>query len=382
MKRQLSLIASVAILSASSVYADSNSIDEAFKNGKISGDVSVHYETWDRNGGEEDSSFSTPSIGLKFETDSFKGFSAAVGFRGNTQTSEKNHNDYEDTMVEDGSVTEAYIHYENDIFALRAGRQEIDLEWLGDYNDAIVGILKAIPYTTLTAGYTNRQAEITLDTHDKFSRFRKDGTNKDNPAFVIDAKVEPLKGLVFNPYFYTADDIADYYGLKADYDTDLFGLTAHYAASNEDNPKGADKMEDGSIYNLEGRLNIDSFALKAGYIKTDSDGAIGSMDSLGDNIDPTEELGDAVYGTDAKSYYFGVGYTYKALELSALYTHADHDVNSKSVDDKEIALAAAYAFTEQLGAELIYSDANIDKNSDLNDGEDYNKFVANITYSF
>ncbi|AXH10421.1 hypothetical protein CP960_04790 [Malaciobacter halophilus] len=381
MKKQISLIASAAILSATAVYADSNSIDEAFKNGKVSGDVSFHYQTWDRNGGEEDSSFSTPSVGLKYETDSFKGFSAAVGFRGNTQTSEKNHNDYENEMAEDGSVTEAYIHYENDTFAVRAGRQEIDLEWLGDYNDGIVGILKAIPYTTLTAGYTNRQAAIALDEHGSFERFENKKENN-TEAYVIDAKIEPLKGLVFNPYFYTADEIADYYGLKADYDTDLFGLTAHYAASNEDNPKGADKMEDGSIYNLEGRLNIDSFAFTAGYIKTDSDGAIGSMDSLGDNIDPTEELGDAVYGTDAKTYYLGVGYTYNALELSALYTHADHDVDSKSVDDKEIALTASYAFTEQLGAELIYSDANIDKNSDLNNGEDYNKFVANITYSF
>lgn len=379
--KRLSLIASLTLLSSTSVFADSNSIDEAFKNGKVSGDISAHYETWDRNGGEKDSGFSTPSIGLRFETDTFKGFSAAVGFRGNTQTSEEHNSDYEDTMMNNGDVTEAFIQYDNDIFTLKAGRQEMDLEWLGDYNDGVIAVLKAIPYTTLTAGYTNRQAEITLDTHDDFHRF-ENKKGDDSAGFVVDGKIEPLKGLVFNPYFYTADDIADYYGLKATYDNDLYGLTAHYAQTNEDNPNGSND-KDGDILNLEARLNIADVNFTLGYIKTDSDGGIGSLDSLGDNIDPTEELTDAVYGVDAQSYYLGVGYTFKDLELSALYTHTEHDNdNSKQVDDKELTLAAGYYITDHLGAEVIYTDSNIDKNSDLNEGKDYSKFVANLVYTF
>ncbi|AXX93075.1 hypothetical protein CPU12_12990 [Malaciobacter molluscorum LMG 25693] len=379
MKRNISIIASLAIFSVTSVFAESNSIEEAFKNGKTSGDISVHYETWD-NGSNKDYGFSTPSIGLKFETDTFNGFSAGVAFRGNTETSEENNGDYEETMAENGNVTEAYIQYENDIFAVKAGRQEMDLEWLSDYNDGVIAILKAIPYTTLTAGYTNRQAEITLDTHDKFHRF-ENKKGDDSAGFVIDGKIEPIKGLVFNPYFYTADDIADYYGLKTTFDNDLFGLTAHYAQTNEDNPKGLND-KDGDILNLEARLNVNDFNFMIGYIKTDSDGGIGSLDSLGDNIDQTEELTDAVYGIDAKTYYLKAAYTYKDLELSALYTHSKHDVSTKDVKDKELTLAASYNITKQLSAELIYTDANIDKNSDLNDGEDFNKFVANLTYSF
>ncbi|RXJ87983.1 Opr family porin [Arcobacter sp. CECT 8985] len=379
--KKLSLVASLTLLSSTSVFADSNSIDEAFKNGKVSGDISAHYETWDRNGGEKDSGFSTPSIGLRFETDTFKGFSAAVGFRGNTQTSEEHNSDYEDTMMNNGDVTEAFIQYDNDIFTLKAGRQEMDLEWLGDYNDGVIAVLKAIPYTTLTAGYTNRQAEITLDTHDDFHRF-ENKKGDDSAGFVIDGKIEPLKGLVFNPYFYTADDIADYYGLKATYDNDLYGFTAHYAQTNEDNPNGSND-KDGDILNLEARLNIADVNFTLGYIKTDSEGGIGSLDTLGDNIDPTEELTDAVYGVDAQSYYLGVGYTFKDLELSALYTHTEHDNdNSKQVDDKELTLAAGYSITDHLGAEVIYTDSNIDKNSDLNEGKDYSKFVANLVYTF
>ncbi|AXH15705.1 hypothetical protein CP985_05120 [Malaciobacter mytili LMG 24559] len=383
MKKNLSLFASAAILCTTSLFADSTSIDEAFKNGKVSGDISVHYETWNKKGGEEDSGFSTPSVGLKFETDTYKGFQAGVAFRGNTELSEENHDDYEATMQKDGSVTEAYVQYENDTFLVKAGRQEIDLEWLGDYNDGVVAVLKAIPYTTLTAGYTNRQAEITLDTHDKFERFEnKKGDN--SAGYVIDAKVEPLKGLVFNPYFYTAKDIADYYGLKTTFDTDVYGLTAHYAQTNEDNVNGSND-EDGSILNLEARLNIADFTFTAGYIKTDSKGGIGSMDALGDNIDPTEELGDAVYATDSKSYYLGAGYTFKDLEISALYTQSKYentDNNENNVKDKELTFAAAYSITEQLGVEVIYTDVDADKDSVLNDGHDFNKFVANVTYSF
>lgn len=50
MKKNLSLFASAAILCTTSLFADSTSIDEAFKNGKVSGDISVHYETWNKKG--------------------------------------------------------------------------------------------------------------------------------------------------------------------------------------------------------------------------------------------------------------------------------------------------------------------------------------------
>ncbi len=383
MKKNLSLVASATIFSTISLFADSISIDEAFKNSKVNGDISIHYQTRNNKGGEENSGFSTPSVGLKFETDTYKGFKAGVAFRGNTELSEENHNDYEATLQKDGSVTEAYVQYENDTFLVKAGRQEIDLEWLGDYNDGIVAVLKAIPYTTLTAGYTNRQAEITLDTHNKFERFENKKGNY-SVGYVIDAKIEPLKDLVFNPYFYTAKGIADYYGLKTTFDTEIYGFTTHYAQTNEDNVYDSN-YEDGNILNLEARLNIANFTFTAGYIKTGSKGAIGSMDSLGDNIDPTEELGDAVYATNSKSYYLETSYNFKDLEISAFYTQSKYkntDNNKNNIKDKELTFTATYSITEQLGVKAIYTNVDLNKNSILNDGHDFNKFMANITYSF
>ncbi|XPV53182.1 MAG: hypothetical protein ACNI3H_13265 [Halarcobacter ebronensis] len=39
-------------------------------------------------------------------------------------------------------MTEAYLKYANESFSLTAGRQAIDLEWLGDYNEAVVAQLQ------------------------------------------------------------------------------------------------------------------------------------------------------------------------------------------------------------------------------------------------
>ncbi|MFA6712036.1 MAG: porin, partial [Candidatus Caldatribacteriota bacterium] len=78
--RNLSLVTSAVLLSSSVALADSNSIKEAFANGKTSGDITVYGESID-NKNAKDTGLASGSIGLNYETDSFKGFSASVGFR-------------------------------------------------------------------------------------------------------------------------------------------------------------------------------------------------------------------------------------------------------------------------------------------------------------
>ncbi len=161
--------------------------------------------------------------------------------------------------------------------------------------------------------------------------------------------------------------MASFYGLKADYDSDLFGLTAHYAASDEDDLT----KEDGSILHLEARTNFNGLDLALGYIKTDKDGGIGSMDTLGDNIDPTEELG--VYENDEKTIYTTAGYTISEVELSALYAQVDRANSDK---DKEITLGAAYSFTKSISGDITYTDISKDS------ADDQSKLAMNLVYSF
>ena len=133
-------------------------------------------------------------------------------------------------------MTEAYIKYAMEGFALTAGRQAVDLEWLGDYHEAVVAAITAIPDTTVVLGYTQRKAESGIDLSEDFHEF-----NGNKGAYVIDVKYAGLEGIEFNPYAYSAPDVADWYGLKTTFTADMFGAVAHYAISSEDT------QDDGSI---------------------------------------------------------------------------------------------------------------------------------------
>jgi len=362
MKKQLSIIASAAVLSTAA-YAESNTISKAFENGKTSGDLSAHYQSWD-NDNAADSGFSVGTIGVNYSTDSFSGLTLNTGFRAAHVFTEKEDNDSNDDIAVDSVMNVFNISYANNFGSLTVGRQEIDLEWLGDFNEAAVAAITTIPSTTLVLGYTTRQAVAGNDEISKFADVTKDG------AYVVDAKYEGIEGAVLNPYFYSAKDAADFYGFKADYDNDMFGLTGHYAASSED---AASTKKDGSIMAFEARTAFAGVSLSAGYISVDEDG-IGSMDSFGDNIDPTEELGDYVYAADAKTIYATAGYTIADVELAALYAQADSDATNKK--DKELTVGAAYSFNDNLSAEVMYTDLSLES------ADDASKLVANVTYEF
>ena len=364
MKKQLSIITSAIILSTSAVYADSNSIEDAFKNGQVSGDISAHYQKTDKTN-EKNSGFSAATIGVNYKTDSLNGFALEAGFRANHELTEEENGDYDGEFKNNSLMTLANISYSNEILTVIAGRQEIDLEWIGDYNEAIVAALTPSENITVVAAYSTRQAAAGVDESGDFEDVTDDG------AFVLDGKYQVSDELVINPYFYSAKDAVDFYGLKADFDTDIFGLTAHYAKSSTDSKlkdEDGNHIENGSIKHFEARTSLIGVDLALGYINTNKKG-IGAMDSFGDNIDPTEELGAYDY---EDTYYGAIAYNIADIELSALYAQAENT----SKTDKEITLGVAYSFTDNLSAELVYTDLSLESASD------YNKVATTVSYAF
>jgi len=372
--KNLSLVTSAVLLSSTVALADSNSIKEAFANGTTSGDITVYGESID-NKNAKDTGLASGSIGLNYETDSFKGFSASVGFRANHEFQEvvdtsdvnpANHYTYDNTFANNAIMNVAAVKYATDAYFISVGRQAIDLEWLGDFNEAVVAGITAVPDTTIILGYTDRQAEIGFDVVEDFT-----DVNGNKGAYVVDVKNNSIENVELNPYFYSAPDVADFYGLKASYDNDMFGATAHYAKSNEDT------QQDGDIYNLEGRLNVVGISFAAGYIGTDKTVGRGSMDAFGDNMSPFEE-GNHTYDPDAKTYYGSIGYEIAGVELAALYGQTKYDNSGIKDKENELNLSVGYSFTEELSASLMYVD--YDDKSTANG--DYDKVFANVTYSF
>ena len=359
--KKISLVACGVLLSSSMAFG-ADTIDSAFKEGKVSGSLSLYGQSID-NKSTTDEAFSSGAISLAFETASLYGFSAKAGFIGVHVFDEKNNTDA-DIIASKALMTEAYGQYSNDAVTVMVGRQAIDLEWMGDFHEAAVVAVTAIPDTTIVLGYTQKMAVAGVD--EVSERFEK--VNGDKGAYVLDVKYAGLEGVEFNPYAYSAPDLADWYGLKATFTADMFGAVAHYAASNED----VIGTEDGSIGHVELNTTISDFTAALGYIKTDKDGGAGSMPAVGDNISPFED-GNYVYDVDARTVYGSVGYSIAGVDLGALYGQ------TKYVDDKEkeLNLTVGYSFTESLAASLLYADIDADSSSD-----DYNKVLASVEYTF
>ncbi|MFY9075426.1 Opr family porin [Malaciobacter mytili] len=366
--KKISLYTCALLLSASTLVA-ADSIDEAFKNGKVSGDITLYTIKTDNKDGVKNSGFTAGTIGLGYETDSYKGFSAKMAFRGNHEFSEVEEDDYENSFVNDAIITEANIKYANKDFSLTLGRQVIDLEWLEDYNEAVVAAITAIPDTTIVAGYTHRQATSDEDESSDFTELTKKG------AYVLDVKYNGIKDVEFNPYFYSAPDAVDFYGLKASYSSDIFSAIAHYASSNVDNKAKNDTTDDGNILNLEVGTTIAGISASIGYIKTDSKYGIGLMDTYGDNINLMDS-GNQLYSADAKTFYGTLGYEVAGVELGALYSATEY--SSSNYDENELNLTVGYKITDSLSVGVLYVNIDADdKDSDTNDNE-----YASLTLSY
>ena len=368
--KKVSLVVSGLILSSTMTFA-ADTIDSAFKEGKVTGSLGIYGQKVEVKNFEPDFGYANANATLGYETASFYGISAKAEFKGNLKLGEVEKGDYksEDAFQNTALMTEAYLKYANEMIALKAGRQAVDLEWMGDYQQAVIAEITAIADTTIVLGYSQRKAESGIDLSEDFDKF-----NENKGAYVADIKYAGFAGVEFNPYFYSAPDMADWFGLKTTFTAENFGLIAHYAATNEDSNKNG-QLEDGTIGHVELNTKIEDFTAAVGYIKTDKDGGAGSMAEIGDNISPFED-GNYVYEIDAKTIYGSLGYTIADIELGALYGQTKFERDYK---EKELNLTVAYSFTDSLEASVLYADIKADKDyGDL----DYNKILASVEYSF
>ena len=363
---KVSLVACGLLLSSSFAFG-ADSIDSAFKEGKVSGSLTAYGISHDGKGlpsadeGDADSAFGT--INLGYETASYMGVSAKAGFAAGHAMADGN-------LDNDALMTEAYIKYANEMFSVTGGRQAVDLEWMGDYHEAVVAAITAIPDTTIVLGYTNQMAVADEDEIGDFSGDWNDDGIKDDGAYVVDVKYTGLEGIEFNPYYYSAPDIASWYGLKTTFTADMFGVVAHYAASNED----VATTDDGSIGHVELNTSLAGVSAAVGYITTDKDGGTGSMAALGDNISPFDG-GVNTYSADAKTIYGSLGYSIAGVDLGVLYGETDFDANS---EEKELNLTAGYSITDSLSVGLLYVNYDLEDSSN----SDYQEYSATVAYTF
>lgn len=370
----ISLVACGLILSSTMAFG-ADTIDAAFKEGKASGSLALYGAKYDLKDGEADSGYGNGNATVAFETGSFYGLSAKAEFKGNINLGEIEKDDRDggadSAFANNSLMTEAYIKYAMEGFAISAGRQAIDLEWLGDYNESVVAAITAVPDTTIVLGFANRQAESGIDVSEDFSDI-----NGNKGAYVADIKYAGLQSVEFNPYAYSAPDVAHWYGLKTTFTTDYVGGLVHYAASNED----VANTDDGSMLALELNTTVADLTAAIGYIKTGKDNGIGSMAAAGDNYVPFDS-GNAIYRADARNVYGSLGYTIVGVELGALYGVTTFESND--LKEKELNLTAGYSITESLGTSILFANIDSDESDTSNDATtDQNYVLASVEYTF
>ncbi|MDR2100282.1 MAG: Opr family porin [Campylobacteraceae bacterium] len=351
---------SACLFAGSALFADSATIADALKKGKINGEFGVYGEYAD--GDITESGFTSGSFNLGYSTDSFRGVKLSVGSRANHAFWENGDNDYD-------SNTKAILHTANIAYShpyvdVVFGRQEINLNWASDFHEALVGVIKTVPNTSIIVGYTQRRAEADYDAPlAAFSELGGDG------AFVVDAKYSGIEGLVINPFIYYANDVATWIGTRADYNKAFpnfsVGVTAQYTQSSED------AGDDGSFLHLEGRGSFTGVNAKLGFIKTDKNGGIGSIAAAGENVNPFEE-GGQILEADAQTIYLGASDDFQGFALSGLYGYTEY---GNDITFNEFDFVVGYNIDKALRLEgaLIIGDG---------DADEYKKITLGAVYSF
>jgi len=365
----LSLIATTSLMMAEEAKVEIKK--EEVKKEEIkafTAEVSI-YSVMNYNSGEtKDGGFSIGSIYLNYTTPLNDSFKASVGARANVKLDEKEKNDYLGKNREH-VVTEANLAYLKDGITVIAGRQPIDLEWIGDYHNAIVGIAE-LDKLTLVAGFTNGKGVADSDAPLQKVTKLNGGNTK---ATVFDVTYSLNDDTKIGGYYMNATNLFSAVGAKAEVKIADITTTLKYASTDE---KVA-STKDGTILALDFGYETDAIRLQAGYVKAGKENGIGSLGTLGNNIEPLNS-DSKMYNKDAKSVYFGAGTNVADFELGVIYgvTNYKEDDGSKS-KEKEFNFTIDKEIMQSLALGFIYS--KVDAQATDNDT---NGVALQLTYSF
>lgn len=379
-------------------------IDEAFKSGKVSGQVRAAYV--DQDNAVDTDTYGTSLGGiLKYETGDWNGLKLAVGAYISqkigfaTGDNEKANNDLFASSAESYAyVGEAYVDYTLGDVNLKVGRQLIDTPF-ADTDDirmhpntfeAAIATYSGIDKTTVVGGYVKRFAGY--DSGDDISKFKRlDGANS-NGAAVVGIMNESIENLALQGWYYSIDELANALYTDGVYiipfsETMGLELTAQYANFSEKKESGMD----GNVYGIGGAFNVGALTLGAAYNKSSSDNGKSISNGFGGGpyLTSMEEMTiDSL--EDAKAYQLSAELDLadagiEGLTLTALYGSFKSSPMDWNVQESDFI--ATYEISESLMAEISYAVIDDKNKNTSNDGINdydggYNRLLARLSYNF
>lgn len=342
----------VAGLATSSFSADT--LADAFKNGKVSGQLKSSYFSKD-NGTVTEGIINT-GVTLGYVTDSFMGLKMGATLQsshapfadGAIGTANTEKDMFKGDLYGSGAVlSEAYLEYNMGKTMARVGRQFVaktplvtssGSRFIRTAIEGAVIINKDLPDTTLWAAYVDKYQNRT-DGAGNIAEFLGNsaavGSLGLNGAYSAMAQNKSIPGVTLTAQWGQMVDKFDIYYLEAAYagkaSNFTYGLAAQYSGTNYDAPTGA--YQDTSYYGVKASLGIGAFNTYVAYSKVNDDGDAQDSIIATDPIFTANEISSNTYKATEKAYAIDANYQINAnAKLGARYTSYSYDTAEVDVD--------------------------------------------------
>jgi len=372
----------VAGLTTSSFAADT--LADAFKEGKISGELRAWYFDRDRDATGESADIFATGLQLKYITGKYYGFSLGATLQSSFQpfADEEAKAVFEDEMYGSGAqLSEAYINYTIGKTTAKVGRQFIKTPLIGSSTsrmitqsfEAALVTNTDLPQTTLMAGVVTKfQARTDNDSIADFEPLNNDHDHA-YTAMVVNKSI-PNVELTFQ--YLTLDNDAkgssntnrtkgykDYY-FEAEYTNKAgafdYGLATNYLYTDWESYDAA------KMYGVKVNLGYGNFKTYVAYSSiSDDTGNKGVKAGEGGGAQPNYVKGKQVkvgtYSSDTSGFSIDANYNFKNIGflVGGRYTQLDIASKAANLDEQKITdLYGSYKFTgalKGLETDLIYT---------------------------
>ena len=380
---KLSLAAMVIAGLASSSFAASTTLEDAFKNGKVSGELKAWYFDQSADGQDaagtnsalvaghrNNSDIITTGVTLGFVTDSLYGLTFGATFQGsaNPLTAETSAKSTfaKDEYAGGGVLSEAYLAYTLGKTTLKVGRQFIDTPLVSGsgsriYKEAFEGAVLLntdLPQTTLFAGWVDkfqgRTSTVTGDSNGDAPKFKDKAaftgakqsgliTGFDD-GFTVGAINKSITNLTLTAQYAIVTDVVgsatqiddvDVYYTEANYVLPMNGFKLGFDA----NFRGSKTGSNLDALNLEGTYTAGRISISelAGFGASFAYGTTSSSDAVvaGMGNGPTSYTSTMIRGTstrmmaDTDSYLFAATYDFSKIGVTGLSALAQYGWTSQ-----------------------------------------------------
>ncbi len=399
------LLSIILIQSAALAAEDSLSLVEAFKQGKVYGQLKTYYYAQNFDGeGLSNSQIWVNGGNLGYKTAKFYGFDLGGTF----QASFVSYKDDDDgrtigSMDANGAVlSEAYLGYTLLNTEFKGGRQYMSYplvagsgsRFIKESFESYLLSNKDIPDTTITIGFVSKyqtRSDQSNYADNWFVDYDENGTGDvgdfydigDDGMFILYAKNSSLKGLGLQAmYGNVFDEVAAFYAdAKYSFDVQFKPyLAAQYYYTDYDD----DTKDNNNLFGFKGGVKFSDFEIFGGYTSAGgNEGDARVFRGVGQGAyynytSTTKTSGAPAFEAGTDSYQIGGSYKLDNLLAMLRFTYFDNPEDIKDLD--EYTLNFEYKFggwAENLSVAVDFSILDYE-----NDQKDQTDLRTRLIYSF